>query len=772
MNPPESSLVAHKPHAENNQGFKPAGRPPLPPQSAHSPSFSADSSTSSAMGIYGARRPNRGGSISGAATSSPPNNANNNRDSHDLQLSIGSGRESLVDNLLLSFDKLGGGPFGAFDGSPYFSTVDELDDDDDSASSYSQRTSPVSRGGRSNNSNNYHSHMGNFPGGASHSGKRVDPFDNVTDGFGGAGYDTGREVRSRGRGLDSSHGFSNNTAAYDIYHAAPPPSVRSGPRIRTPSPPRSPRLVRRPSNKSAKSLRRDHHAFNPQFDDPIALPPLPAFVNQATASPMIPPNKSSGRPGFFRRVFGGGGGGSNGSSGNNSNSLGSKSITANSTVRDHSTTNSQPSDSPQSTINKKPSFFRRRKKSVSDAITHPVLSLPSHPAEQPPLIETSHPSPATSLGTAMNPYLRSPVKPPNSDIFCENHESAYTLRGATIRTVASSDPISPKRTAFFSESIRHRDSGSHFSGEHGATGKTSKDTRYARGGNVDRYYPRERDEWDRPQTSPYSPNKQSFLRDGDDDDKEMRWPPSTRPLLSTRRSVDNVMLERERQISIASSLERKRQGSVPTVTREQPIAAVREMEVRHAKIEQRAEALGGKALEVNTQNLGVNTNRGPETSWLCTPTPATERTPTVTLQRDGPGDKAEPLQEDTGEQSPEEELEMIRRVFQGDEGVVAKARVTAWLGESCVSHVCAIQKKTMLTSLRSAAGARIRKAYMGLFDWSGVNILSSLRIFCGRLVFKGETQQVDRIMDAIAKRWSECNPRHGFKCIGMSSTGS
>ena len=56
---------------------------------------------------------------------------------------------------------------------------------------------------------------------------------------------------------------------------------------------------------------------------------------------------------------------------------------------------------------------------------------------------------------------------------------------------------------------------------------------------------------------------------------------------------------------------------------------------------------------------------------------------------------------------------------------------------------------------------------MGLFDWSGINILSSLRTFCGRLVFKGETQLVDRIMDAIAKRWCECNPRHGFKLIGI-----
>ena len=637
------------------------------------------------MAIYGVRKSSRG-SVSGLATSAPPNDASNNRDSHDLQLSMGAGRESLVDNLLLSFDRFGDGSLGAFDTSPYFSTVDELGDED-SLSNYSP-TNPVSRGRRSNSTSNYHSHDGNFssPSNSGHTNRRVGSFDNGAGSF-GAGYDLGRELRSRGCGLGSSHGYTN-APSYDTYDAAPPPSIRSGPRNRSPSPPRSPRLVRRPSNKSAKSLRRDQqHQFNPQSDNPVALPPLPAFVTPTSiTTPMSPSNsKSSGRPGFFRRVFGvGGGSGSNGNSSSKSNVA---SLVARETA--NTSANSQSSNSPQSTINKKPSFFRRRKKSVSDATSHPVAPLPLHPTE-PLSVENSHPSPATSLSTAMNPYLRSPVKSPGFDLVDENNESAYLQRGATIRTVASSDPISPKRPTFFGESMRHRDSGSHFNDDYSGTGSVyRKETRYARGnGNVD-YSLSTRDDWDRPQTSPYSPNKQTFLQDNEE--KEMRWPPlATKSILSTRRSVGNVALERERQASNASGSDKPRQGSV--VAKEQPIATVQEIEAHHARLDrQQKEARVGKALEVKTKNLEIRERKEVETSWPGTPTPATIGTPTVMLQRDGPGEKAEPLREDgpDSEEPSEVERETARKVFEGDEEIIAKVRVTGWLGEAWVLSVYA-----------------------------------------------------------------------------------
>jgi Sec7-like guanine-nucleotide exchange factor len=41
-------------------------------------------------------------------------------------------------------------------------------------------------------------------------------------------------------------------------------------------------------------------------------------------------------------------------------------------------------------------------------------------------------------------------------------------------------------------------------------------------------------------------------------------------------------------------------------------------------------------------------------------------------------------------------------------------------------------------------------------------------MLCERLVLRGETQQVDRIMVAFSHRWCEDNPNHGFKTSGRS----
>ncbi|ODH13733.1 hypothetical protein ACO22_06958 [Paracoccidioides brasiliensis] len=66
--------------------------------------------------------------------------------------------------------------------------------------------------------------------------------------------------------------------------------------------------------------------------------------------------------------------------------------------------------------------------------------------------------------------------------------------------------------------------------------------------------------------------------------------------------------------------------------------------------------------------------------------------------------------------------------------------------------------------------AMVRKAYMELFDWRNVNILMALRGLCGRLTLKGETQQVDRILDAFSSRWCECNEEHGFMATDVVHT--
>lgn len=102
-----------------------------------------------------------------------------------------------------------------------------------------------------------------------------------------------------------------------------------------------------------------------------------------------------------------------------------------------------------------------------------------------------------------------------------------------------------------------------------------------------------------------------------------------------------------------------------------------------------------------------------------------------------------------GDVEPTEDDRLLaRRIYDGDESFMAKERAAAWLGEAEPDR------------------ARVRRAYMELFDWQNLNILVSLRDFCSRLVLKGETQQVDRILDAFSWRWCVCNSNHGFKATG------
>ena len=64
----------------------------------------------------------------------------------------------------------------------------------------------------------------------------------------------------------------------------------------------------------------------------------------------------------------------------------------------------------------------------------------------------------------------------------------------------------------------------------------------------------------------------------------------------------------------------------------------------------------------------------------------------------------------------------------------------------------------------------IRNAFMELFDFTHINILASLRKLCDRIVFRGETQQVDRMLVAFANRWCACNESHGFKSTDVVHT--
>jgi hypothetical protein len=97
-----------------------------------------------------------------------------------------------------------------------------------------------------------------------------------------------------------------------------------------------------------------------------------------------------------------------------------------------------------------------------------------------------------------------------------------------------------------------------------------------------------------------------------------------------------------------------------------------------------------------------------------------------------------------------DDCEKAKKIYDGNEDFIQKERAAAWMGDEGV-----VRSRTLI-------------AYMKLYEFSNLNILAALRILCSKLVLKGESQQVDRILDAFAQRWCQCNPTHGFKVTGRA----
>ncbi|RVX74791.1 hypothetical protein B0A52_01068 [Exophiala mesophila] len=115
-----------------------------------------------------------------------------------------------------------------------------------------------------------------------------------------------------------------------------------------------------------------------------------------------------------------------------------------------------------------------------------------------------------------------------------------------------------------------------------------------------------------------------------------------------------------------------------------------------------------------------------------------------------PSDAAVPLVSQIS--ADESYVSKARRIFDNVDDEVDSSTVGAWLGEAGPDR------------------EQVRKAYMELFDWSNQDILDSLRSLCDHVALKGETQQMDRIVDAFAKRWCACNEAHAFKSSDVVHT--
>ncbi|RPB25483.1 hypothetical protein L211DRAFT_782750 [Terfezia boudieri ATCC MYA-4762] len=361
----------------------------------------------------------------------------------------------------------------------------------------------------------------------------------------------------------------------------------------------------------------------------------------------------------------------------------------------------------------------------------------------------------------MNPYLRTPAIPAALDLEFEP-EPSHIPYNATIRTVPATDPGSPpQRPTYFGESRARRDSETHFASSSSPslvkTALYSKDSKSGKAHSSELTLDipttaKKILKEDRPQTSPNSP-----LSLSQSPTEESMWLPQ---LLAMRKSVDNVGIEKEKKREIDATST----GKPFIIAQEKPIATVKDIELQHAQLEQkRRESRGSGPLNVDV-NMGTFTETSRlGSSWLATQTPlstgSSVATPTVMLQVEVGGDVNDTESESAdlsellgGDEATENEKMFVKKIFDGDEEFVTKARAAAWLGAL------------------TPAAERARRAYMDMFDFSNMNILSAVRMLCGKLVLKGETQQVDRIVDAFSKRWCECNPNNGFKSADVVHT--
>lgn len=96
--------------------------------------------------------------------------------------------------------------------------------------------------------------------------------------------------------------------------------------------------------------------------------------------------------------------------------------------------------------------------------------------------------------------------------------------------------------------------------------------------------------------------------------------------------------------------------------------------------------------------------------------------------------------EDENSDPEERGKELAARCYREDEEFLAKDKIAEWLG----------------------GNGRINKIalhyYMDYYDFTGLRLDSAFRRLCGKLYLKGETQQVDRILEEFSRRFWDCNP--------------
>ncbi|CRK07041.1 hypothetical protein BN1708_009765 [Verticillium longisporum] len=699
--------------------------------------------------------------------------------------------------------------------------------DFDGADDSSRYSSQHSRGRRSNSSSNFQTNLGRInsirstPGTPRHmhsrgggKGSKSSSTNSVdagyaqvlssqrwAHGFGkrSSSFDYGHrpQITTNNSQQAPWHVEFSNTFLSDDYDAAPTPTVPGGPRrfpvITSPTfppvppepiEPQAPALERKRSARSAKStatsrktdsksntMTRESIPQNTPTPEPDSAP-APHIGYEKTKvpvhgapAPTQPPSQTKERPGFFRRVFGSSK--SNAASNNVEPPQASANDTENrpssrpqngaSQAKSQSTPPSRDTSSSQShqpVLHKKPSsFFRRRKKSNAEPPVPPVPAPsiePPMPSAVPPpfLIPPSkeklavkpEPSPVSSLRRVMNPYLKgSPVTPNAPHPF---------------QTIAQNAEASPEPEVVRPSTPEREPQGY----------KRSFSPDYEPSPNA-RIREVKSDLEKEPEPSA---NADEAISDNERrNDTPTRPPPEVpQPIGKRDDSFLNLDGSDDNEVEVATkyktaSTERMRKSSkellsapalAPPVDKENAHRArmpkANETEVVDSEDENRSTLVlpleGARSASIRSGSTGTEYK-----SALQTPSVTVEDSSKMLDSVNGkPLDEPEFVVGDP----TDDDRQKAQKIYDGNEDFIQKEKAAAWMGEEGL-----VRQRTL-------------QAYMELYDFANKSVVQALRQVCERLVFRAETQQVDRILVAFSKRWCDCNPNHGFKASDVIHT--
>ncbi|KAF5677916.1 non-clathrin vesicle coat protein [Fusarium heterosporum] len=567
----------------------------------------------------------------------------------------------------------------------------------------------------------------------------------------------------------------SNSYIDDEYDAAPTPNVPGGPRrepsIPTmsvtpssipplpPAPLEPPTLDHKRSSRSLKSVSgrkpaasREPAPAVPTLDHDSAPAPSVGYGKSKEAAVHSGPTPTTHaaapvkeRPGFFRRVFG--------SSRNNSNNSPeptnppapqSNPPVDNKMAGSTSTPPSRDTSSAHShhpTLQKKPSsFFRRRKKSVSEEAP-PVPTMPTAPV--PTAIPNLAPqendgnylpngSPVSSLRKVMNPYIRS----------SQNVQGTPGAQGPS--PLADISNMTPERDDGAVEREEYkREFSPDYSPSPNArirTVRSESDEQLSKRNNLDNTPSRPPPE--RP-GKPFESRNNSFLNlDGMSDNED-------------ERGVSNLLasMSKSKQSESTAARDIPRAGTEPVRSRKSSHPAEQsDSEDEQGRSNLALPIEGARASSPGSASTGTDYKSALSAPPSVRIESSADPSPKVLGTFDAIKNKGIDEPEFVIGDPTEDDRQKAQKIYDGNEDFISREKAASFMGEEGP-----IRQRTL-------------QAYMELYDFTSQSIVQALRQVCGRLIFRAETQQVDRILVAFSKRWCDCNPHHGFKATDVIHT--